>query len=183
MHCAKNGTCARIHVSLVVMGDLEELYLRHVRGAMAVAWLAVGDADMAADLVQETFVRCAARRSAIRDERAFGAYWQQAVVRAAANERRHAGPVGRALHRLTSYSRGQQVEDPADAVTLRLTAQGALMRLPVRQRAVVVARFYLDLSVTETADLLGTNEGTVKSLTSRGLAALRVTLGELKEPQ
>jgi RNA polymerase sigma-70 factor (sigma-E family) len=45
--------------------------------------------------------------------------------------------------------------------------------LSPRRRAAIVLRFYLDLSVDETADVLGCSPGTVKSLTSRGLAALQ----------
>ncbi len=50
----------------------------------------------------------------------------------------------------------------------------ALGRLPARQRAVVVLRFYEDLSEADTADLLGCSVGTVKSQCARALAKLRV---------
>jgi len=52
----------------------------------------------------------------------------------------------------------------------------ALMSLPRRQRAVLVARFFDDLSVEQTADLLGTSPSNVKSHTARGLAKLRLAL-------
>jgi RNA polymerase sigma factor (sigma-70 family) len=48
----------------------------------------------------------------------------------------------------------------------------ALQQLPEMQRKVVVLRHLLDLSVAQTADELGISEGTVKSHSSRGLAAL-----------
>jgi RNA polymerase sigma-70 factor (sigma-E family) len=63
--------------------------------------------------------------------------------------------------------------DPA----LRLDIRTALAALPARQRAVVVLRFLHDLSVEQTAEALGCGAGTVKSQTSRALAALRPLLG------
>ena len=50
---------------------------------------------------------------------------------------------------------------------------GLVLALPARQRATVALRFYEQLSVAETAAVLGCSTGTVKSNTSRGLAALR----------
>lgn len=58
-------------------------------------------------------------------------------------------------------------------VVERLSQLELLRRLSPRRRAAVVLRFYCDLSIAETAAALGCNEGTVKSLTSRGLQALR----------
>jgi RNA polymerase sigma factor (sigma-70 family) len=53
----------------------------------------------------------------------------------------------------------------------------ALQRLPGRQRAAIVLRYYLDLPEAEVARLLGVPVGTVKSWTHRGLARLRDRLG------
>lgn len=56
----------------------------------------------------------------------------------------------------------------------------ALAELDVRQRAVLVCRFYLGLSEQETADALGTRPGTVKSRQSRALERLRIRLDHLR---
>lgn len=63
-----------------------------------------------------------------------------------------------------------------------LSVRRAVASLPQRERAVIVLRFFADLSVREIGDLLGCPEGTAKTLTARGLALLRATdLRELRE--
>lgn len=72
------------------------------------------------------------------------------------------------------------VETPAPhpAVDERLTLLDALAELPPRMRATVMLRFWDDLSVRDTASVLGCTEGTVKSTTSKALGHLRDRLGE-----
>ena len=68
--------------------------------------------------------------------------------------------------------------DPSD----RPSMVAALAQLPARQRAVIVLRFYDDLSVAQTAHALGCTEGTVKSQTHDALARLRTLLGDAVVP-
>ena len=63
--------------------------------------------------------------------------------------------------------------DPATAVDLRDAVVRVLVRLPPRQRAVLVLRYFEQLSEAETAEALGCSVGTVKSATARGLVRLR----------
>jgi RNA polymerase sigma-70 factor (sigma-E family) len=63
--------------------------------------------------------------------------------------------------------------DGTDAVHLRLALIQGLAQLPPRQRAVLVLRYWEQLSESEAADVLGCSLGTVKSSASRGLARLR----------
>ena len=67
--------------------------------------------------------------------------------------------------------------DPTQALVERDALRRALDALGPRQRACVVLRRYEDLSVAEVADVLGSSEGTVKSQTARGLAAVQEALG------
>ncbi len=69
--------------------------------------------------------------------------------------------------------------DAVDAVLGRNAVVMALRQLPSRQREVVVLRFYLDLSIAQTADAIGASEGTVKSYTARAITRLRTLLGDL----
>jgi RNA polymerase sigma factor (sigma-70 family) len=68
--------------------------------------------------------------------------------------------------------------DPAGSVDDRTLVVQALRALPPSQRACVVLRHYADLSLEQTADILGIGTGGVKSQTSRGLTRLREVLGE-----
>jgi RNA polymerase sigma factor (sigma-70 family) len=58
---------------------------------------------------------------------------------------------------------------------------GALAAIPPRQRAVLVLRYFESFSVAETAEALGCSEGTVKSQTARGLAAMKAALDPAAE--
>lgn len=149
-----------------------ELYRRHVPPARAFTYLlAGGDRDLAEDLVHDAFIRSAARIPSLRDPDAFEAYLRRAIVNAVTSWRRRqaverrwlAGQPDRSSAEEPGYS---AVED--DAEVLR-----RLRSLPPRQRVAVAARTCLDLSEAQTAELLGCSVGTVKSLTSRGLVALR----------
>lgn len=72
------------------------------------------------------------------------------------------------------HGAGDRAGDRAGQVDDRTDLWRALGRLPKRQRAVVVLRFYEDLSEADTAELLGCTVGTVKSQASKALAKLRL---------
>jgi RNA polymerase sigma-70 factor (sigma-E family) len=63
--------------------------------------------------------------------------------------------------------------DPAEQQALHDAMWRAIMKLPARQRAMVVLRYYEDLSEVQTAEVLGVSVGTVKSAVSRALGKLR----------
>jgi RNA polymerase sigma-70 factor (sigma-E family) len=68
------------------------------------------------------------------------------------------------------------LKDPAGTTDERLRLRAALDAVPARQRAAVVLRHYLGMSLEDTAGVLGCNVGTAKSQVSRGLAKLRELL-------
>jgi RNA polymerase sigma factor (sigma-70 family) len=70
-----------------------------------------------------------------------------------------------------------EVADVGDDAESRLAIRQAVLQLSRRHRAVLVLRFWEDMSVEQVAELLGCSTGTVKSQTSRGLASLRKLLG------
>jgi RNA polymerase sigma factor (sigma-70 family) len=72
------------------------------------------------------------------------------------------------------------VADSDAEVADRLVMAQALRMLSPGQRAVLVLRFFEDLSERQTAELLGCSVGTVKSQTARGLAALRRRIGAME---
>ena len=136
------------------------------------AYLLCGDWHRSEDLVQQVLVRIYRAWPRIGSSGGADAYVRRALVTANIDRWRwHA----RRPETLTatepdsSYSPVHGVED-------RALLQSALMQLTASQRRVIVLRYWLDLSVEQTASDLGVSAGTVKSQTSRALARLRVAL-------
>lgn len=102
------------------------------------------------------------------------AYARTAVVNRLTGRGRRRSVARRHDQRRSGDDRGVRLV--ADDVVERDEVRRALLRLPTRQRAVVVLRFYGELSVRETAEALGCSEGTVKSQVHDALAALRAHL-------
>lgn len=130
------------------------------------AFVLTGDWAMAQDLVQHACAVAWPRFESLAEPDAFA---QKVMARTASAwwRRKWRGEVAHA------ELPDQVADDPWGEVDDRGVMRAALMRLPVRQRAVVVLRFVADLSEAETAAALGCPVGTVKSTTSRALAALR----------
>jgi RNA polymerase sigma-70 factor (sigma-E family) len=139
------------------------------------AYLLCGDWYWADDLTQTAFMRLAVGWRRIRDTGALDAFVRTCLVRAYLDDARR---MWRRRERSVAEppDRGSGTS-PTDWVAGRVTFAAALRRLPPRQRAVLVCRFYQDLDVAATAVVLRCSEGTVKSQTARGLAKLRELLG------
>ena len=132
------------------------------------AYLLTGDHQAAEDLVQETYVVL------VRRWQKSGAVDPETYVRTILYSRFVDGWRRRRLRELPwSSPPDASGGDEAGAATDRLTLQGALNRLTPRQRAVLVLRFYEDLTEVQTAAALGISPNTVKSQTRVALQRLR----------
>lgn len=117
--------------------------------------------DAARDLVQDAFVRVHRRFDRLDNP---SAYLRSAVVNACRSWQRRA-----VLERRTAAS----APAPGPATLDASEMSDALRRLPFRQRAALVLRFYGGFTEAEIAESLGCRPGTVGPLIHRGLAALR----------
>jgi RNA polymerase sigma-70 factor (sigma-E family) len=139
------------------------------------AYLLLRDRDAAQDAVQTTLMRTFGRWRVAR--RAPEAYSRQVLVNVCRNHWRHSSR--HPVH--SDDARLAEIIDPApggERIEDRVMLQSALGTLPELHREVLVARFFLDLSVAKTAELLRVPPGTVKSATHRALARLRELLSD-----
>lgn len=148
-----------------------EAFVRE-RGArlQQAAWLLTGSRSLAEDLVQTALYQTWLHWSDVRDAHAREAYVRKAM-----------------LNTYLSWRRRKWVsETPTDDVgrhgwsmigtestDLRMDVLAALGRLPRRQRAVITIRYFLDLSVEETAATLGISAGAVKSQAHKAISTLK----------
>jgi RNA polymerase sigma-70 factor (sigma-E family) len=152
------------------------LYQAHALGLVKLAVLMVGDQLTAEDVVQDAFLGLYRRWSSLQDQEKALGYVRASVLNGC-----------RMIHR-GKYRRGHVLlEDPGHAESAESAALlgeahreviGALRRLPARQREAVVLRYYLDMTEAQAAQAMGVSRGTVKSATSRGIAALARLLKE-----
>jgi RNA polymerase sigma-70 factor (sigma-E family) len=152
-----------------------EEYFRNRREAVRRnAYLLCGDWHRADDLAQTAFVALHRKWDTIREPAAVDAYLRRTLVRAMIDETRRPWRRERAVPEPPELT---AADGPTDRVATRHTLVDALRQLPPRQRAVLVLRFLEGMDVAATARAMGCREGTVKSQTAHGLAALRTVLG------
>ncbi len=137
------------------------------------AVLLLGDVDLAEDAVQATLLRVFRRWDQARD--APEAYSRATLVNVCRDHWRRQRRRPREVLTDGAVVSGQDAGFSETTAEREALGQ-ALAALPQVQREVLVLRFFLDLSVAETARLLGLPEGTVKSSASRGLEQLRSLL-------
>jgi RNA polymerase sigma-70 factor (sigma-E family) len=133
-----------------------------------------GDLAVAEELAQDAFVRLVERWPEVSGKASPEAWTFRVAFNLCASRFRRRAAEHRAYRRL-GMPPTVTADDDTDEV---LAMRAALAVIPPRQRAAVVLRHLGGLTVPETAEALGCPEGTVKSLTARGLAALRALLGD-----
>jgi RNA polymerase sigma-70 factor (sigma-E family) len=135
------------------------------------AYLLTGHAEDAEDLVQTTLIKVVPKWGRIQDNPE--PYVRKVLSREATTRWR----TRRWRETLVEHLPDREVAGASLAWSL--TVRDALLQLPPRQRAVIVLRYYDDLTERETAATLGVAIGTVKSQTSDALARLRTLLPDL----
>ncbi|MBK6871860.1 MAG: SigE family RNA polymerase sigma factor [Kineosporiaceae bacterium] len=144
-------------------------------------YLLTSDAGLAEDLVQTVLARLYLRwdrLDEVRDRGALSAYARTALTRQATSWWRRAWRAERPSATLPEPPATLGATDPSATVEVRDELIQALRRLPPRQRAAVVLRYFEDLTETATAQVMGCSVGTVRAHTSRGVARLRELVTE-----
>ncbi|GAA0365081.1 SigE family RNA polymerase sigma factor [Micromonospora gifhornensis] len=136
------------------------------------AYLLTGDRGAAEDLVQSALEKTHRRWSRILRKDAPGAYVRRTMINTAVSWRRRRRTIEVPLLDADTIA----TPDAYQHAESRHQLLAALRRLPPRMRAVLVLRYFEDLSEADVARLLDCSTGTVKSQASRGLARLRADL-------
>jgi RNA polymerase sigma-70 factor (ECF subfamily) len=161
-----------------VAGDryaFEELFYRHHRQLYRLARVTSRNPEDAADALQDAMLSAHRSAGSFRHDAAVSSWLYRIVVNACLDRLRR-----NKTHPTTSLDEDiGYVRDPTPRIDTAILVHRALMRLPVEQRAAVVAVDMQGYSVAETARLLGVAEGTVKSRCSRARARLAAELNYL----
>jgi RNA polymerase sigma-70 factor (sigma-E family) len=147
--------------------DFGRFVMESYAGLVRRAFLLVGDAGHAEDLVQTALTAAYLRWWRIRDP---SAYLRTVMSRTAIGWRARRWNAELPTDPLPELP---QPEDPYGDVVVGDSVRRALMALPGEQRAVVVLRYFDNCTEAEIAKALGCSIGTVKSRASRALAAMR----------
>ena len=153
-------------------GDFDQFVRDASPELLRTAYLLTGDRGHAEDVVQTALLQVARKWRRMRGEPT--PYARRAVVNLAKN---HWRDRFRRPHESGATVEAVHAAPEAD-VLLQQVLLPAVMDLPVRQRAVLVLRYFEDLSVEQTAAALGCSAGTVKSQTHHALSKLREALAD-----
>lgn len=137
---------------------------------LRMALLLTGDRGLAEDLVQDALAATFVRLGRLADEAVLETYVRTAITRTFISWSRR--PFWRREHLVPDQPDDRTTTSETDIVDDRAALWPAVLALPAQQRAVIVLRFYDDLSEKQIAEILGCSTGTVKSHAHRALSRL-----------
>jgi RNA polymerase sigma-70 factor (sigma-E family) len=155
-----------------------EFAVRQAAPLRRCAYLFCGDWHLAEDLMQTTLVKIYRAWPKVTMRDTMTSYARTVLLRTWLDEKRRPWRRSEIGH-ADVPDRSDPAAEPAVAAErswAREQVHGALLSVPPRQRAVLVLRYFDDLSIAETAEAMGCTEGTVKSQAARGLANLRAAM-------
>lgn len=156
--------------------DLVDFCEREHTRLFRVLLLYVGEPALAEELAQEALARACSRWDSVGQMEAPGAWVHRVAINLANSTFRRR----RAERRARTRDYATSIYEPPD-VAAYVTIHDGLQRLAPRRRTAVLLRHVAGLSVAESAAVMGVSEGAVRSLTSRGLAELRLELTDEEE--
>ena len=150
------------------------LYQAHALSLARLALLMLGDSAAAQDVVQDAFLGLYRRWDKLADLGAAPAYLRSSVLNGCRTMLKQRSRV--------PFRAADELLESAEAALIhteeRRAVLAAVRRLPARQREALVLRYYLDMSEDQAAQAMGVSRGTVKSATSRAVAAVGRMLKE-----
>ena len=162
------------------MDGLEHLVMRYQVKAVRAAFMIVQDESAAEDVVQETFLTLYRNIRHFDETRPFEPYLMRSVIHAALNTTRRAAKSTSLEANPTRFEnllmQAALVESQVEFNQHKTEILTALSQLPPRQRAVIVQRYYLEMSEAEMAAVLDAPPGTVKWLLNAARTRLRTLL-------
>lgn len=164
-------------IRLAANGDAaawEPLVLAHQQAVFRLSYLLLGDPDDAEDIAQETFLRAWKHLRRFDPARPLRPWLLSIASRLASNRRRSAGRYAAALMRaFRSQPQPAGIEEKSARRLQAGELWKAVQKLNTSDQKIIYLRFFLELSVAETAQALRIAEGTVKSRSNRTLQKLR----------
>ncbi len=164
------------------IGGLEFLVARHQERAFRTAYLVTHDEALAEDVVQECFIHFFEHARHFDEKRPFEPYFMVSVMHAALNvaqREKRSQPMAEAIDESYLESlmdRSLTVEAEIEKHQARNELWQVLSKLSPRQRAVVVQRYYLEMSEKEMSEASQSAPGTVKWLLNAARTRLRILL-------
>lgn len=144
---------------------------------VGVLTLLVGDRWLAQDLTQESLVRAWSRWGRVGSLERPDLWTKHVAMNLARSAWRRQQLVDRATLNAPRHPAGSQ----AALTHLHESVSEAVVALPRRQRAAIAFRYFADMTIADTARAMGCSTGTVKALTSQGIAVLRKSLTSITE--